>query len=304
MHGTSRRNNRSPPHQLTGTNFEHTTDGRNLATNTSLGASGFLASLTGKPAPAGIYNGVTAYSPDGKILASGDSNTNQESPTLFNVYLYDAASGAAVAHLATGDTTQSGDIQAAFAFSPDGKTVAVAGQNLSPKAGVAEVELWSWAGQQQPVTLSWNIPRSSIDDNDPQAVPWDQANGSDEVNTLAFSPDGKLLATSTEYIYVAGPVYTGIQLWDPATGKLITTVTLKGGGSVCFSPDGKTLAFGGVDGNTVELWDVASQKTLATINLGQQADGTPSYEGSQTFSPDGKTIAVPVPGGVQLWSVG
>src|SRR5262245_11648702 len=56
------------------------------------------------------------------------------------------------------------------------------------------------------------------------------------VNCLAFSPDGKLLAS--------GSVAKSIKIWDLATGKEI--FTLQGHArpvlSLAFSPDGKTLA--------------------------------------------------------------
>ncbi len=66
---------------------------------------------------------------------------------------------------------------------------------------------------------------------------------------MAFSPDGKTLASASED--------NTIKLWDMATGKEQTT--LKGHGnwvqSVAFSPDGKTLASGSID-KTIKLWEV------------------------------------------------
>lgn len=67
------------------------------------------------------------------------------------------------------------------------------------------------------------------------------------VNTVAFSPDGKTVASGGENIY----------LWDVHMGKLMKTFigNLDGTYSLAFSPDGRTLASGGRD-STVILWDL------------------------------------------------
>ena len=71
------------------------------------------------------------------------------------------------------------------------------------------------------------------------------------VQSVAFSPDGQLLASDSDDKI--------IQLWDPATGTL--QQTLKGHTdcirSVAFSPNGQLLASGS-DDNTVRLWDPAT----------------------------------------------
>ena len=98
------------------------------------------------------------------------------------------------------------------------------------------------------------------------------------VNSVAFSPDGKTLAS--------GSSDATVKLWDIATGTLKTT--LEGHtapvNSVAFSPDGKTLASGSSDA-TVKLWDIATGTLKATL------EGHTAPVNSVAFSPDGNTIA-------------
>ena len=69
------------------------------------------------------------------------------------------------------------------------------------------------------------------------------------VESVAFSPDGKILAS--------GSVDHTIKLWDVATGTLLRTLSGHTSfvESVAFSPDGKILASGSYD-KTIKLWDV------------------------------------------------
>src|SRR5579871_543201 len=82
----------------------------------------------------------------------------------------------------------------------------------------------------------------------------------DQVLAVAFSPDGKLLAS--------GSVHDTVRLWDLATGAALQT--LKGHQdrvvAVAFSPDGKLLASGSDDG-TFKLWDLATGPAMQTLNL-------------------------------------
>jgi WD40 repeat protein len=67
----------------------------------------------------------------------------------------------------------------------------------------------------------------------------------DWINSLAFSPDGRFLASAGDDDV--------LHLWDVATGALVTTVP-GAFGPVAFSPDGTRLATSGGD-STAVIWD-------------------------------------------------
>lgn len=81
-----------------------------------------------------------------------------------------------------------------------------------------------------------------------------------EVLGIAFSADGKLLASSSM------GTDSSIKLWNIETGELRHTLTAHRGSirSVVFSPDGKTLVSGG-DDKTLILWAVESGQVLQTV---------------------------------------
>ena len=100
---------------------------------------------------------------------------------------------------------------------------------------------------------------------------------------LSWSPDGAKVATSN--------FFTGVSIWNAATGKMLTRMEPMATGPVAWSPDGKHLASSSSGTNSIQDKD---QLRIFDVETGRVSPPLPGHKGEildVVWSPDSKRIA-------------
>jgi RNA polymerase sigma factor (sigma-70 family) len=220
------------------------------------------------------WAGEVTAAPDGRTVAYLNGK---------DIRLLDAASGKETGVIPGKDE----DFHRCLAFSPDGQTLASGFFEVPTKENV--IELWD-------VRTRKPIGRLRQETTKPARA----------IDTLAFGPDGKILATGVDD--------GDVRLWDVTAGKELSRFSVRGEGhghdvfftveAVAISPDGNWLAISGRapdEGSRVQIREVATGKELSSLTefINAQEDQPHSFDAFErrcvepriVFSPDGRMLA-------------
>ncbi|MBP5975789.1 pentapeptide repeat-containing protein [Brasilonema sp. CT11] len=266
---------------LSGYDFSHLTvwqaDLRNVKLHNANFAHANLDKCIFTETLGGIHS--LAFSPDGKVLATGDTNGE--------IRLYQVANGKQLLSF----KAHTGFVWP-ITFSPDGDVLASGSDDpivklWDTKTGLCLACLQGHSGSIWSVAFSLNGNLIASSSEDQTVKLWDVSTyeclktlqgHNHRVTSVTFSPQGTIVASASDD--------QTVKLWDASTGLCLKTLqdNNTGSRSLAFSPDGHTLASGCYD-TTVKIWDVNIGQCLTTLH------GHTDCVNSVAFSCDGQKLA-------------
>lgn len=177
-------------------------------------------------APAGGQIFTLAFSGDGKTLATGHLALKKEDSSIS---VWDVESGELIREWPSGR-----HIVWRIAISPDGSRIASVGHSGGQLDEFAKSKRFVLIHNAQTGKLEHTLK-----------------GGNGAVHSVAFSPDGRLVAGGS------GSGENTVRVWDVKSGKLLKTLTGHEASitAVTFSPDGKKLASGDKK-KSVRIWNI------------------------------------------------
>lgn len=243
---------------------------------------------------------LMAWSPDGSILAAAEIRNAEypaQSPVVgpgvivqsYKVSLWDGGTGSLVKSISVLNLKS-------LVWSPDSSMLAL---------GLDEntVKLLDRSGEDLAI-LSTPMP----DEQQARLAGWGGATfgnaGWLDARSLAWSPDGSMLASASGEPFATDPVSREgvIRIWDVSSGKLVRSIkTPEWTTEVAWSPDGRNLV-AGLNGRLI-VFDAATGTQLHELIDQETVNGRPAPLGYFAISPDGHTLAVAADLFVELWDL-